>query len=209
VYEKVFGVDNLNNAIIIESLALANYLKHDYKRAESFYLHAVSLKEKALGPDHAEVAEAVHNLAEFYRSRGSYAKAEPFFLRAIQISDRVFGVTKPETQRFVERYVCFLFESKSEQDAVKLQHQFWEGRSPDHEKNTGDIVNGKALSLPIPAYPDEARAVGASGVVRVQIRIDEQGKVIEARAICGQPLLAKAEVRRCAPVFAQSLTERR
>ncbi|HVS21915.1 MAG TPA: TonB family protein [Pyrinomonadaceae bacterium] len=191
VYERVFGVDHINNTIIIDSLALVNYLKRDYKKAEIFYVQSLSVREKALGSEHADVAEAAYKLAEFYRSRGAYAKAEPLFLHAIQISDKVFGVEKPEAQKFVQRYVCFLYESKSEQDAVHLEHKLWESRIPKSAILAGDIVNGKALSLPRPPYPEEARAIGASGVVRVQIKIDEEGKVIEANALCGHPLLAK------------------
>jgi TonB family protein len=57
---------------------------------------------------------------------------------------------------------------------------------------TGGIVNGKALVLPKPAYPLEARRAGAEGTVEVRIVIDEEGKVIWARAISGHPLLHAA-----------------
>ncbi len=57
---------------------------------------------------------------------------------------------------------------------------------------SGGVVNGKAVSLPKPAYPQTARAVGASGKVDVQVLIDETGKVVSARAIGGHPLLRDA-----------------
>ncbi len=59
---------------------------------------------------------------------------------------------------------------------------------------SGGVVNGKAISLPAPAYPAAARAVGAAGAVNVQITIDEDGNVIEALAASGHPLLRQAAV---------------
>jgi len=41
------------------------------------------------------------------------------------------------------------------------------------------------LSRPTPAYTDAARAAGVSGKVRVEITVDEQGRVVSARIIQG------------------------
>lgn len=57
---------------------------------------------------------------------------------------------------------------------------------------SGGVVNGKAISLPAPAYPAAAAAVGASGTVNVQVLIDEEGNVISANAVSGHPLLRSA-----------------
>lgn len=54
------------------------------------------------------------------------------------------------------------------------------------------VVNGQATSLPKPPYPPTARAVGASGVVNVQVTIDESGTVISAKAMDGHLLLRAA-----------------
>ncbi len=55
-----------------------------------------------------------------------------------------------------------------------------------------DVINGSAISLPKPPYPPEAKAVGASGAVHVQVTIDEDGNVISATAVSGHPLLRQA-----------------
>jgi len=57
---------------------------------------------------------------------------------------------------------------------------------------SGGVLNGKATSLPKPAYPPAAKAVRASGAVSVQVLIDEQGRVISASAVSGHPLLRAA-----------------
>jgi len=59
---------------------------------------------------------------------------------------------------------------------------------------SGGVLNGKAVSLPKPAYPPAARAVRAAGAVQVQVLIDETGKVVSASAAGGHPLLQAAAV---------------
>ena len=54
------------------------------------------------------------------------------------------------------------------------------------------VINGRAISLPKPAYPTPAKVVGASGDVNVQVTIDENGVVISAKAVSGHPLLRQA-----------------
>ena len=51
------------------------------------------------------------------------------------------------------------------------------------------VVNGSATYLPKPPYPAAAVAVNAQGKVSVQVTIDEDGRVVSARAVDGHPLL--------------------
>lgn len=60
---------------------------------------------------------------------------------------------------------------------------------------SGGVLNGKALSLPVPAYPPAARNSGAHGKVVVEVMIDERGRVIEAHAISGHSFLQQAAVQ--------------
>lgn len=46
----------------------------------------------------------------------------------------------------------------------------------------GGILNGKALRLPQPEYPSEAKAAGLEGTVFVDVEIDEFGEVVSAVA---------------------------
>ena len=57
---------------------------------------------------------------------------------------------------------------------------------------SGGVLNGKAISLPKPAYPAIAKAAHASGTVVVQVLIDENGNVVSANAVSGHPLLIQA-----------------
>lgn len=59
---------------------------------------------------------------------------------------------------------------------------------------SGGVINGKAVELPEPVYPAAAKAVAASGLVSVQVLIDEDGNVQSAEAVSGHPLLRSAAV---------------
>ena len=60
---------------------------------------------------------------------------------------------------------------------------------------SGGVLNGSAISLPSPSYPEVARRMRASGTVVVEVVIDENGKVISARAVNGNTLLRDVSVQ--------------
>jgi protein TonB len=66
---------------------------------------------------------------------------------------------------------------------------------PPRAPISGGVLNGKAISLPKPAYPAIARQAHASGNVVVQVTIDENGNVISAAAVSGHPLLRGVAVQ--------------
>ena len=51
------------------------------------------------------------------------------------------------------------------------------------------VLNSRALSLPRPNYPALARNIRLQGTVNVQVLIDEEGRVISAKAVSGHPIL--------------------
>lgn len=55
---------------------------------------------------------------------------------------------------------------------------------------SGGVLNGKAVSLPQPAYPEAARTMNAQGSVAVRVTVDESGNVISATPVSGHPLFA-------------------
>jgi TonB family protein len=67
----------------------------------------------------------------------------------------------------------------------------------------GGVLNSKATSLPKPVVPEEAKRVKASGRVTVRVVIDEDGKVISAKATDGPlPLREAAEAAARQATFA-------
>ncbi len=59
---------------------------------------------------------------------------------------------------------------------------------------SGGVLNGMALALPPPSYPDTARRMHQSGMVQVEVVVDENGKVISARALSGPTTLRDVAV---------------
>jgi TonB family protein len=60
---------------------------------------------------------------------------------------------------------------------------------------SGGVLNGKAISLPRPAYPAIAKAANAGGAVQVQVIVDENGNVTSAQVVSGHPLLQNAALQ--------------
>jgi TonB family protein len=54
---------------------------------------------------------------------------------------------------------------------------------------SGGVLNGTAISLPAPNYPDSAKRMRMAGVVTVNVIVDETGRVISAEATNGPPAL--------------------
>jgi protein TonB len=57
------------------------------------------------------------------------------------------------------------------------------------------LISSKAIEKPAPPYPPIAKAANVQGAVAVQVVIDEQGRVISAKATEGPPLLLNAAVQ--------------
>lgn len=65
---------------------------------------------------------------------------------------------------------------------------------PTPKTISGGVLNGKAIDLVKPEYPEAAKAVRAAGAVNVQVTIGENGDVLSASAVSGHPLLRQAAV---------------
>ena len=84
------------------------------------------------------------------------------------------------------------------------------GESEDSTSSTGvakpiegGVLNAKATSLPKAVYPEEAKRLRVSGRVTVRVIVDENGKVISAKAIDGPaPLRETAEAAARQATFA-------
>jgi protein TonB len=60
---------------------------------------------------------------------------------------------------------------------------------------SGGVLNGTAISLPPPVYPDAAKRMRTSGTVMVEVILDETGKVVSATATTGPTILRDAAVQ--------------
>jgi len=69
------------------------------------------------------------------------------------------------------------------------------GPKPILKPVSGGVLNGTAVSLPPPVYPDAAKRMRTQGVVTVEVILDESGKVVSANAKDGPAILRDAAVQ--------------
>jgi TonB family protein len=109
-----------------------------------------------------------------------------------------------EVQRFLSSFVLGAANTNAELSGVIFDtpanaaalERVRAALPPEPWSNTGGpiiggVLNGKAISLPVPEYPKAARKKGDSGAVTVKVLIDERGNVIWAEASEG-PLSLRA-----------------
>jgi protein TonB len=60
---------------------------------------------------------------------------------------------------------------------------------------SGGVLNGTAITLPVPLYPEAAKRMRTAGVVSVDVVLDETGKVVSANATSGPAILREAAVQ--------------
>jgi len=90
-----------------------------------------------------------------------------------------------------------IFFDSSQPARVEMKEEAPEAPAPKptpHAPISGGVLNGKAIHLVTPPYPAIARSAHASGPVQVQVLIDENGNVVSANAVSGDPLLRAAAV---------------
>lgn len=163
IYETHPNQNVLMLAKTLERLGYAFYMKRDFKSAEPLYLRAVELEEKALGPRDAQTILAMKNYAciDFLADAGQWRGKDS----TINPDDPVKALRN--------RATCWLSGFKEDcSDSVG-------------QGARAGVLNGKAVHLATPRYPEVARNQRRSGVSFIVVLIDESGKVIQSRAVCG------------------------
>lgn len=69
------------------------------------------------------------------------------------------------------------------------------GPRPILKPVSGGVLNGTAVFLPPPVYPEAAKRMRTSGVVIVDVVLDESGNVVSATASSGPPILRDAAIQ--------------
>jgi protein TonB len=69
------------------------------------------------------------------------------------------------------------------------------GPKPILKPVSGGVLNGTAIYLPPPVYPEAAKRMRTQGMVTVDVILDETGKVVAANASAGPAILRDAAVQ--------------
>jgi TonB family protein len=185
IYEQASTPDTAAMSHVLDILAVLNYAQFNYGESEKLYRRALALREQAGGPNNLQVATSLLNLAEFYRFRGEYKKAEPLYQHAIEIKGSALGPDDKDVVKALENYSCLYYLMNQWEKVKDIRSRFSFLRQKDDAVvDKGEVLNGKAISLPKPEYPSMARANRISGLVVIKVTIDEKGKVIEAKDMC-------------------------
>jgi len=191
--ETSFGQDDPRITRALDELGYLMSITGDYGKAADLLSRSLAIKEKSFGPLNVEVARAAYSLADVYRRSRELAKAESFYEKAISLFEQSGRKADDEFVELLRRYLIVLTTENKKTEAALLQSKI-ASLSAEPGVVEGGVVNGWAVKLVQPSYPAIALSVHASGEVAVQVLIDENGKVISARAITGHPLLQAAAI---------------
>lgn len=178
----------------LDELALAFALEGDNKQAEVIYTEALATAEKAYGKESKEILPFLKSMTEVYILVKKYDEAQAMFVRHYLTAKKYFQPDSKELQEIIDFFYCFNFQYFKLEESNERQKKFFEAIRSEENKTVnpvenktinGGVINGKAKNLVTPAYPSSARARYAQGVISVRVTIDEEGKVTEAKAICG------------------------
>ena len=207
IYE--FAKDWVHAGSAAERLAIVSAQLKKFDAAILYMDRSLTSREKAFGNEAEITGITAKELARAYYQTGQADKSEPLFLRALRIAEKVYGPTDQRTVEAMKEFACMNVarwnlgrpREKREADApLKSKASCWLAGFEEHcetEKTfadaqiDGEFINGKAIHLAKPSYSQQARRQRLSGRVFVAVRVDEAGKVVEARAVCNSdPILA-------------------
>jgi TonB family protein len=195
--EQKLGVDHESLTATIDTLAVMHFRLRDFKTSEKLYLRSLKIKELKFGLESPKAARGHYNLGEYYRIRGNYDQALKSYKQALLIIGKLDLIKTDDFEKITTGMRCVAYQTR-QLDKLKDIEKILDPFASDSDPATGkidEILNGKALRLPAPVFPDLARITGTSGIVVVRILIDEEGKVINASDMCqGSPYLTSAAI---------------
>jgi TonB family protein len=150
--------------------------------------------------DESRMVKQYHLEFDDFKGVARFAGTEKSFYAQVVIGS---GVADADVKRFLTSFQVGKTNADDESQATNVITMSGKGNAnspPDPwPKNfspiSGGVLNGKALTLGRPEYPGAARENRDQGQVRVQIVIDEFGKVISAVALSGPATLREAAVK--------------
>jgi Flp pilus assembly protein TadD, contains TPR repeats len=85
----------VDEASVLNQLALAHHSLGEYAEAEPLYKQALEMRQAALPEGHPDIAASLNNLAALYKSQGRYEEAEPLYKQALEIDQKSLPPNHP------------------------------------------------------------------------------------------------------------------
>ena len=191
IYDKL-GTETPNTANVLDTLTALRWRNRDYAKGESYGQRALALKEKLYGQRSPHLIRSLNNLSKIYDNTKKLPERNALYLRVASILENKNA--KILDRQVLYEYRCNLRNSDQTPEVVEIENRLasilaWDTSTSTQAPVNAGVLNPKALSLPKPSYPPGARAVGAGGIVVVQVVIDECGKVINVKTLVGDETL--------------------
>ena len=189
--------ENLLVADVSERLAFIKYSFEKPQTAERLFEKALFAYEKAGEKDSLKAGKVLFSLASLQSAKRDYGKSSNLFEQVIAVRIKKLGEKHSDTIDAFDSSACVLKKGERETEIKRIQQTYFPAAELTEDGNLkwaedkiekdlkpveSGVINGKALSLPKPAYPVEARQARANGAVKVKVKINEQGNIVYA---CG------------------------
>jgi tetratricopeptide (TPR) repeat protein len=207
-FEKSLKICELNptqNSLpishILERLGKLAFLESDDVKAERLLERSLEIRRKALNGDPLRLADSLIDLGNLYYDMHRFTKGERFYIEGLSMLEKVSGASDPKVVNAMKGYGCAVLRAgegspKIQPDDVtksfRKRAACWLygfdddcTENPTQRGQYENLVNGKAVKLPIPTYPRGIIDRTLGGTVFVAVRIDEEGRVIGAKSVCG------------------------
>jgi TonB family protein len=160
------------------SRARAYSSKKEFKLAAADYDKTIELNPKD--------STAYFSRGESYEKMGNSQKAIGDYQKAVDL-DANNESAKINLQRIQAEQARILQEQKQKEEAANPAAI----PATPQSVELGQL-NSIAVKLAVPVYPEMAQKMNVEGTVTVLISLDEEGKVISAKAVSGQKILRAA-----------------
>jgi TonB family protein len=195
IFAKAHGAESPKLCGILENLGWLKFARRDYGKAEDSMQRALAIQAKAFGDNSKEAAQALVSLGQMKQRLRQYAEAVTFYQRALDAREKVSGVDKIELADLAQKCSCALSLNKQRKESAEFAQRARDllssvGDPAGMVRRSGGVLAGSATHRVEPKYPIEARRAAISGLVTVEVMVDETGKVIQTRVLCGDELLA-------------------
>lgn len=191
IYRGGSKVTSAEKIDALELLAFSQTLDGKTSEAETNYLQAIKLAEDSNGVESKQSFSSTLNLANLYVRENKIDQADEMYLKSYAVAIKNFGREAKEIERIEDERSCLIAFKNF--NFVKFKN-FYDERAKRFGEliEQGGSINSKTKNLMIPKVPEEARRSGVGGTVLMRVRVDENGKVFEAKSICAtSPFLVK------------------
>ncbi len=195
---------------ILERIAISKQ-KRVFIDAESSLEEAAVWREKVSGSEAKELVSTYFLLANISYWKKDYQKSADRYYKVLDLVEKNRNITNEEAKMAYYRCRCSFRKAGKEDQLVDLQQKFLLNKNSmvgsELVGKTGAVLNGVALNLVKPPYPQEAKTERAQGTVAVEVLIGKTGKVLSA---CGsnkvhQSLIESAEIAALNSTFSPTI----